>query len=180
MAKGGETPPRQVSRQLGGAHWATWVLVGPEKAGGRQNWFNVGQWVQWEVCAVCAVCSVKCVRCVQCVDMHGLDMFFGMAVWAIIYCVLQVGKKVAHALLCNIRDSCALCKARLTPGLDLKEILARVRSHCQENERSGHINAKDRKHISEESLVPVQDICKGYTVSVTLLANRSDNLSWRS
>ena len=53
MAKGGETPPRQVSRQLGGAHWATWVLVGPEKAGGRQNWFNVGQWVQCEVCAVC-------------------------------------------------------------------------------------------------------------------------------
>ena len=96
------------------------------------------------------------------------------------YCVLQVGKKVAHALLCNIRDSCALCKARLTLGLDINEILARVRSHCQENERSGHINAKDRKHISEESLVPVQDICKGYTVSVTLLANRSDNLSWRS
>ena len=104
-------------------------------------------------------CSVKCVRCVQCVDMHGLDMFFGMAVWAIIYCVLQVGKKVAHALLCNIRDSCALCKARLTPGLDLNETLqARVRSHCQENERSGHINAKDRKHISEESLVHVQNM----------------------
>ena len=169
MAKGGETPQGKSAVSWAGHPGPPGCLSGQR----RPVAAKIGL-------MLASGCSVECVRCVQCVDMHGVDMFFGLAVWAIIYCVLQVGKKVAHALLCNIRDTCALCKARLTLGLDLNETLARVRSHCQENERSGHFNGMDRKYISEESLVPVQDICKGYTVSVTLLANRSDNLSWRS
>ena len=50
-------------------------------------------------------------------------------------------KKVMYALLCHVRDTCALCKALSTP-FDLHEILACIR--CQDNEISGHIKAKVR------------------------------------
>ena len=52
-------------------------------------------------------------------------------------------KKVMYALLCHVRDTCALCKALLTP-FDLHEILACIRLECQDNEISGHIKAKVR------------------------------------